>query len=127
MDSDQRPRGGFVAIVDLHPDVRPTKALLVGIGTCDPAEHLKGGIVEHGHIMPDVEMAHFVAHTGMCDAGIGDDSSPGHNATSSPPFSFRRPRASSAVAISSDSSPRIRLILTTCSALLFASAPLPIR
>ena len=46
-------------------------------------------------------------------------------ATRSPPLSFSMARASAGVAISSDSSERMRLILVTCSALLLASVPGP--
>ena len=50
----------------------------------------------------------------------------GQNATRSAPLRPSIARASSGVAISSDSSSRMRRIFATCSALLSASRPLPI-
>src|SRR5207249_2600297 len=79
------------------------------------------------------EHAHALGHHFLAYAVSGDDCDlvalrqwlPFQNATLRPPLSLRISRASSGVATASPSSSRMRLILPTCSALVFASVPRP--
>src|SRR5690606_31269994 len=127
-DGDERSGGRFVLVLDFVADIGPTERLVL-LDAGQPAEQLETGVVEHGHVVAHVHVSHSVAHPWMRDADKGDHSVlvlVRQNATSLPTLNFRISRASSGVATSSDSSPRMRLFLATCSALLLASWPLPI-
>ena len=82
-DREQGARGGLVLVVDLAANVGPAQAFVVRrVQSGDPAEKLEAGVIEHGRIVPDIDVSHRVAHPGMRDARERHDAGGAQDATS---------------------------------------------